>query len=844
MTTQTIAAGQTATISIASPETISIRSTAGSVSILVTRTGAGTDLITRTAPFVFQAGPYQQSATVEVTCLAGTVTFVSPESATVSTTELASPENDGLMTAEYAAALEEITARSGDYVLVAVADAVKLSGVQAGATRNQTDAWLTDLANAKGTLQANNIVFADGSTLEAVVQELRQGTSNPASAPTIDTAPTFDDTTPAVGQSLTITPGDVTEASGRTSTATYRINIPGEPEGAWVTSTTYVVPTVAFGKGISVTQRQTDDAIPTLFAERTSAVTTAVSGTKPTNSVAPSISPNGSQAVGQTHTVSTGTWTGASTYGVQFYLAGSPVGARSSTLTFTTADNQVGLALTFDVIAYSSLGVASDPVAGSNSVTITGTTPAVVNVSPPAWPATIYLDSPADFTPGTWTGDIRGTQSATDEGREWRFFRNSETTPYLAIVNTLSIHTPRAPAIVGDTLYIEETVFDATTGQAYPVARSAGKTITATPADFAANLTSAGTAGYSWTINTAIAQSTVATLTGGTAPYSITSHTSAASGVTASISGSNVVLSGTPTALASLTSGTINFADSAGATASVSYSYSVAAASGSALSALPYSEAAVAISGANTSYNGTTNKTYNGVVVLGPNGDGRNRHRLVQGAPSIAGGVRNELLWFDYHLIEGSAVWLAYDLLWDIANEFPASTSSYDEHLVMQTHTPYSGDTQPGFACKLSRQSGQIYFRIAGTANAPSGGTSTTTNNPANFGHQTLVQGQRYRFIIKHRAGWLASHNPRIDIWVRNGSATTWTQLVTNYANYPNVHNHGGDTSKREYVRIGGYKWSSSVWANTPISWVSSPLFYGVGEDLFQDAANALLTLG
>lgn len=707
---------------------------------------------------------------------------------------------------------------------------------------DQTPQGLKDRQSHIGNMPATNLEFADGQTGEVWRQSVELRLSNLTGVTPANTVqPSAPTGTKAVGNDLTANNGTWTGASSYryqwwrinattgeftqigATTQTYRLQ---------AADATYLIACAVAGVG--------SNGVPSAYVM--SAFTTAISATAPTNTGAvPSIDPAGSQAVGQEHIVDVGGWTGASTYGVQFYLDGAPSGARTSTLTFTTQAAQVGKVLTFDVIAYSSLGVASSPVAGSNSVTITGAAPAVTNIDPPVWPNPVYFGQPMTYTMGNWNGAIRGVQSASDLGREWRFFLNAETTPYLAVVNTLNVHTPRAPAVVGDTIYVEETVFDATTGLAYPPVRSVGAVIQAAPATFAAALTAAGSAPIVLTVGVAMTPLVVANATGGTAPYAA-SITNGPAGLSISVSGGNISLQGTPQNVATAADFTLAVTDAALAgPTNLTLNIQIQAASSTQLPVLSLTGTSVAISGANTSYDGVTNKVYNGTVVCGPNGDGRDIHRLVNGAPSISGGVRSEILWLASgllgKLLEGVPNWWYIDFLWDSASEFPPSTTSYDEQLWMQSHTPYSGDTQPDIAFKASMQSGQCYWRIAGTANAPSGGTSTTTYNPPNFGHQTWLQGTRLRFIVEMVPGWLASHGAYINIWRRNGSATAWTQLVTNYTNYPNVHNHGGNTAMRSYLRKGGYKWSTSVWTNSSIKCIVSRLYYNSGGNRFDEAA-------
>ena len=670
-----------------------------------------------------------------------------------------------------------------------------------------------------------------------------------------------------VGDDVTITPGSVTNGTGGDHTNEFTVvaldvstgietEIPGtKVEKDNGVTTTFKVGATLYQKRFYATQTPIDTVTLQRGNSKSSALSAVVSGTLPSNSVAPDLDPTGSQAAGTELTLDVGTWSNTAEYGIQFVVGGVPIGARAwqtgTTLVFPTNDTYIGLGVTANVIGRSSLGLESAAVNAGNTVTISGSPIGLVYTAAPTWPANLYLGLQADFTEGTVTG-------TTAEGPGWDFYKNGTNPenklpravldPELNAHNSISLFTPRAADgfIVGDTVYILEKRMG--TDSIIYSTFSSGKAVAAAPATLALTLSSQASAGFNFIAGSPVTAVIVGAIVGGTGPYNVTSSGLASIGLIASVVGSNVVLNGTPTTISSATY-SVTLSDSGGGTP-VAQSFSITISSGSGIIPLPaliYTDAAVAISGSNTPpYDGITAHTYGGVVVLGPNGDGRNRHRLVQGAPSISGGVRNELLWFDTRMIEGQPWWSAWDILFDIAGEYPVGVfNSYDYFLVAQAHTPLSGNTQPDIACFINRQAGPsvpctINWRIAGTANAPVAGSTANDSQPAYFGAQDVVQGTRMRFITRHVPGWLASHGPRIDMWVRNGSATSWTQLVTNYTNYPNTYNNGGDTNNRSYVRIGGYKWTDSEWNNTPISWVQSPLYFGRGDNLFDQAAAAL----
>jgi hypothetical protein len=172
---------------------------------------------------------------------------------------------------------------------------------------NATGVLLKARANHTGTDPAGSVVVAfNGKTVEQCMVEIYAALAGAGpTAPQITTDPTISDTTPNVAQTLTVTAGTVT---GGAHTETYFWSANGVPITSLSTSTTYVVGAAYAGQVLSVTQRSTLNT-GGLYSERTSAATSAVVGTVPTNSAAPTITPTGAQAVGTAYSVaSLGTW--------------------------------------------------------------------------------------------------------------------------------------------------------------------------------------------------------------------------------------------------------------------------------------------------------------------------------------------------------------------------------------------------------------------------------------------------------------------------------------------------------------------------------------------------------
>lgn len=690
--------------------------------------------------------------------------------------------------------------------------------------------------NHTGQMAASNVDVAyNGKTVEACITEIYAALAGGGpSAPTIASVPTIAGT-PAVGQTLTAT----ANSEPANTTTTWKWNEDGaQISGA--TASTLNLQSAQLGKYITVTQRSTNTT-GGLYSESTSAATAVVTGTVPSNTLAPSISPSGSQAVGQTHTVSTGVWDNASTYGIQFYYAGVPEGVRSATTTITPDASKAGLTLTFDVIGYSSIGVASAPVAGSNSVTLTGTA-AVVNVTPPVWDTNLYFGVTNDFAEGVWTGSINAA-------RTWEFFRNSETVAYVSPPNTLSLHTPRSPAVVGDTLYIEETVTETATGNTFK-ARSTGKVIASAPATLAVALTAAGSAGYTWTAGSSIPQANPSTITGGTSPYVATIAN--LTWATVTVSGGNVYINGTPPSAVSSTTRTISVTDSAAspATVTVDFTMQVNAASVTPMSSLAYPVPSD-FSPTNTwgDYAVGDTVTINGKTKLSrvsdPGGSGQlvYLHRVYKSDSGVSGTAtsvsnRSEKVWIDSgeYMFAGEEHWFAFAFR-PKSGEWPTNNPSItdDEFLIFQTHSESSGDTGPpislGIHVGLNSMKWKTSWGAASQATTKEGETTLVT--------QSLPAVDVWRKIIIHfRPGYSQSFAPRTEIWESVGGAA-YAKIADSTANTDYNWNTGS------YPRIGTYKWSGTNWDTNPssIACYMTTLYHGEGANLYAQAEAALAGL-
>ena len=129
------------------------------------------------------------------------------------------------------------------------------------------------------------------------------------------------------------------------------------------------------------------------------------------------------------------------------------------------------------------------------------------NLTPPAWPANIYIDVTANITVPTYT--------LTPDIIYYDFYKNSETSP-CRVGNTNPVFTPRSNEgiVTGDSLHIvARAVYQ---GVEYPGVASESKVVQATTASLVATTQ---VASIQWIVDTPINAVTPVTASGGTPPY-------------------------------------------------------------------------------------------------------------------------------------------------------------------------------------------------------------------------------------------------------------------------------------------------------------------------------------
>jgi hypothetical protein len=425
--------------------------------------------------------------------------------------------------------------------------------------------------NHTGTDAAASIRFSDGETLEAFKPRITAliPAVVSSSAPVITTAPTLNASAETVNTALSLNAaGSVTDGLGGAHTDLwqwYRVNASTGSVNAIAnaTSTSYVRSASDIGHYLYLEQRAKDNTTNFISAPAQSVFRGPVTGTAPSNSVAPSFSPSGSQTPDTVVTLSSGTWTGASTYGYQFYDNGVPIGSRSATNTLTLTSAMSGHTITGDVIATSSLGVSSTAVAASNTVTVSGTNIVANTVLPvlqlvngePA--GTVYRGFTYNITQGSWT--LNGNP-VTPSTRQWDAYKDGLY--YSSNPNPTAYIDPTNFGVGTKLKNVELVVIN---GQQYQSSLTSATEYTAAAAPSTLTV-QVNTASATFTTGQAITPYIPVTATGGTLPYNYSINPALVAGL--SFNTSTGTISGTPSSAASVVH-TVSITDSAGSPATV-----------------------------------------------------------------------------------------------------------------------------------------------------------------------------------------------------------------------------------------------------------------------------------
>lgn len=213
--------------------------------------------------------------------------------------------------------------------------------------------------------------------------------------------------------------------------------------------------------------------------------------------------------------------------------------------------------------------------------------------------------------------------------------------------------------------------------------------------------------------------------------------------------------------------------------------------------------------------------------------------RIKRDDPLVWGGVRCESLFSTVALKPGSDYWWAFAVNMKPDEAIVPNTAD-DAMLVMQTHTPAMGATQPDVALFWRGQDKSMFWRIAWNTNPSNtwqyvGGPNPDTQGTWKAPLQPMpAAGVWTRFVVHYRPGFTTAHNPLVEIWSA-GPGADYAKLV-NYTGFNTYNSLSGPS----YPRIGPYKWTSSAWNTNSLAFYTSPLYFGEGANLY-DAAKASL---
>jgi len=299
--------------------------------------------------------------------------------------------------------------------------AISLSAIQLAI--NDLQAQLNVLAG--DTTNASEVIMVStGATVEAEITAIKQQLSVTSNKPVVDALPTFSSghVTPTIGTEVVAVASSVTLFAGHAVTNEFTWNKvkPGVPSSAIPNSNSLsYIPTASDNTFfLTITQVAIDNVTGVRSDPKTSVLTTAaVTGVTPSNSVAPTLVPSGTQQTNVALTSAPGTWnvTGSDSYQAYEVIGGVRFarGVRSSSTSTNTNIAQLGNGVQVGLIrtgnSGSSLGLVSIEYF-SNIVTVAGA-PVIASPTDPSLVGSgsanqkIFITSGASFVaPVDWPG--------------------------------------------------------------------------------------------------------------------------------------------------------------------------------------------------------------------------------------------------------------------------------------------------------------------------------------------------------------------------------------------------------------------------------------------------------
>ena len=218
-----------------------------------------------------------------------------------------------------------------------------------------------------------------------------------------------------------------------------------------------------------------------------------------------------------------------------------------------------------------------------------------------------------------------------------------------------------------------------------------------------------------------------------------------------------------------------------------------------------------------------------------PNGSVRimNLQRMRSSDPLDWGGQRCEIF-YENQLVTGHSFWGSF-----AAAQKADEPAGSGEMVVMQTHTPAQGDTNPPFALVASDSVMKWNVSYQSNPQVDSKGWLYAAENRTVHSEPGPAPGVIWRYVWHYVPSYLSSPQPLFEVW-RAKPGAVYEKLITWTG--PNDYNTAASPGVGyTYPRIGPYKWSS--WSVPSIAWYLTPIYFGEGADLLEAAKASLAGL-
>ena len=221
--------------------------------------------------------------------------------------------------------------------------------------------------------------------------------------------------------------------------------------------------------------------------------------------------------------------------------------------------------------------------------------------------------------------------------------------------------------------------------------------------------------------------------------------------------------------------------------------------------------------------------------VRAPNGSGlmMNLHRIRWIDPLDYGGQRREI-GYSNQLVTGHSYWGSL-----AAAQKPDEPAGSGYMVVMQTHTPAQGNTNPPFALVASGSVMRWDVSYQDDPQVDSQGWLHAADSRPVHSEPAPAPGVIWRYVWHYVPSYLPSPPPLFEVW-RAKPGAAYEKLISWTG--PNDYNTSASPGVGyTYPRIGPYKWS--LWSVSSIAWYLTPIYFGEGAGLLEQAKESLAGL-